>query len=525
MILIQPNRSAVLGAVVGVVATLIGALLSGPAGEFLPYAVLLVLTVALVALVLGATAAAWAYAATAVTLLLVALVGGDAVRPELSDLVRLSIFMLGAPVIVFLVLRLEYGRRRAAAGLAATHELARDAAAERERSEAARRELDAALAAAERERKRLEEVAEAIPEPLIVYDDQLHGTYGNRAALRTFGRSFVERSVDDWGRVALPRDELGQPLDRELWPQVRAQAAPFKSRLTLRVPMSGRDLMVDVEGTPVPGGGAVLLLRDVGKEEDERRRLSRFASFVAHELRNPLAVAKARMELAHRDPRLGKRAEGHVARALESVDAAIGILERLELYSRADSGRVEARREEFPLEPALGAAVERLRARGGDRDVQVRMPRDVVVVGDRHLSEQAITNLLMNADRYSTPGAPIHVEVEAGADTVALRVRDAGPGVSDEVAERLFRDRVAAGRGLGLGLYLVHAMMSAMGGAVELEQRTPGAVFALRWLTPASAAATDSDAVPSAEEPVAPAPVARRRRRKQADDAPRAAQG
>jgi signal transduction histidine kinase len=499
MMILASNRSAVIGALVGAGATVVGALTSGPSGDFLPYAVLLVLTVAVIGLVLGAAAAAWAYAAAALALLVIAIVGSEAISPAPADLVRLAIFMLGSPVIVFLVMRLEHTRRRVAQALSTSHASATDLAAERERSEAARRELDAALAAAERERKRLEEVAEAIPEPLIVYDDRLHGTYGNRAAMRLFGRSFVERALDDWGRVALPRDEHGEPLNRDLWPQVRGQAAAFRSRLTLRVPMSGRDLIVDVEGTPVPGGGTVLLLRDVGKEEDERRRLSRFASFVAHELRNPLAVAKARIELAHRDPKLGKRAEGHVSRALESVDAAIGILERLELYSRADSGRVEARREEFPLAPALGAAVERLRARGGDREVKVTMPPDLAVVGDRHLSEQAITNLLTNADRYATPGTPIHVDVEDG-EMVTLRVRDEGPGVAEDIAERLFRDRVSAGRGLGLGLYLVHATMSAMGGSVELEQRAPEAVFALRWLRP-GAASEEADADRAVGEP------------------------
>ena len=70
------------------------------------------------------------------------------------------------------------------------------------------------------------------------------------------------------------------------------------------------------------------------------------------------------------------------------------------------------------------------------------------------------------------PGAPIHIDVEDG-DQVTLRVRDEGPGISDEVAGRLFRDRVTAGRGLGLGLYLVHASMQAMGGSVQLEQRRP----------------------------------------------------
>jgi signal transduction histidine kinase len=501
MIFLRPDRSAALGALVGAIVTVVGAVLSGSAGDYLPYAVLLVLTVAVIGLILGAAPAAWAYASAALALLLVAILGGDAIRPGPADLLRLGIFMIGSPLIVVLVMRLEHTRRQVADALDASHASASDLAGERERSEAARRELDVALAAAERERKRLEEVAEAIPEPLIVYDDQLQGTYGNRAALRLFGRSFVERGPDEWGRVAQPRDEHGQPLARALWPQVRGQAGAFKSRLTLRVPMSGRDLIVDVEGTPVPGGGTVMLLRDVGKEEDERRRLSRFASFVAHELRNPLAVAKARMELAQRDPALAKRAEGHVARALDSVDAAIGILERLELYSRADSGRVEVRREDFALAPALDAAVERLRARGGDRDVKLSMPPGLMVLGDRHLSEQAITNLLTNADRYSTPGTPIHVEVVDG-EMVTLRVRDEGPGIADDVAERLFRDRVAAGRGLGLGLYLVHATMSAMGGTVELEQREPGAVFALRWLTPGAAEATDGpgDAgVPSAE--------------------------
>ena len=196
-------------------------------------------------------------------------------------------------------------------------------------------------------------------------------------------------------------------------------------------------------------------------------------------------MAKARIELAQRDPALPKRAAGHGLRALESVDAAIGILERLELYSRADSGHIEARREAFDLSPAVGAAIERLRARGSDRPVRVEMVDGLTVLGDRHLSEQAITNLLTNADRYSKPGGAIHVDVRDG-DLVTLRVRDEGPGIQDDVAQRLFRDRVSAGRGLGLGLYLVHATMAAMGGSVQLEQRTPVAVFALRWEKSAS---------------------------------------
>ena len=485
-----PDRGVAMGALVGVATALLTMWLAGTAGTEVPFTVLLVLAIALVGLALGAAAAGWAWFSGLAVLLVALFVGHGSVAWSTTEVVKLAAFIIGSPLIILLVHRSTLARQVAAEALEGSRRAHEEAAAERRQLEVARLEVDAALVAAERERARLEEVAEAIPEPLVVYDDQLRGTYGNRAALRLFGRSFVERPLDEWGRATEPRDERGRLLDQAEWPQVLARTEALKRRYTIRVPVSGRDMLVDVEGTPIPGGGAVLMLRDVGKEEDERRRLSRFASFVAHELRNPLAVAKARIELAQRDPNLAERAGSHGRRALESVDAAIGILERLELYSRADAGRIEASRDTFPLAPAVGAAIERLRARGCERELRVVLPPGLLVSGDRHLSEQAITNLLTNADRYSVPGAPIHLEA-TDEDPVALRVRDEGPGIADDVAELLFHDRVSVGRGLGLGLYLVRATMTAMGGSVQLEQRRPAAVFALRW---PRGAATDGSA-------------------------------
>lgn len=496
--LIVPDRFAIVGALLAGVTAFVGSWLADPATEPVPYTVFLVLVIALTGLVLGASAALWAYIAGAAVLVGVVALPESREVFQVHDWLRLGAFLVGAPAIVFLVRRLELARHTADEALRASHDAERSLEAERARLEEVRHELDTALVGVERERARLEEVAEAIPEPMVVYDEEGRGTYGNRAALRLFGRSFVERPIDEWGTATEPRDERGRPISAEEWPQVVAQREPLQRRLTLRVPLSGRDVLVDVEGTPIPGGGAVLMLRDVGKEEDMRRRLSSFASFVAHELRNPLAVAKARIELAQRDPELPSRARGHSERALESVDAAIDILERLELYSRADSGRVEARREVFDLAPAIAAAIERLRARGSERDVIVDMPASVRVVGDRPLSEQAITNLLINADRYATTGTTVHVAVHDD-DPVALRVRDEGPGIDDEVAERLFHDRVAAGRGLGLGLYLVHSTMVSMGGSVTLEERRPGAVFTLRWPR-AARSSGDSEPVASPDE-------------------------
>ncbi|MEO8246943.1 MAG: PAS domain-containing sensor histidine kinase [Chloroflexota bacterium] len=467
----QVGAGLLAGAAAGAVAVFLG---FGNLSGVLP-----LIAVVAVGLLLGWVAAGTTYVA-AFAAVVVLLVLREPLHLVAADVARLALVVLGGPILILLIQRDE---RSITAAETARQELERATIAAREREEslhAAQEAAHAAHAATEQERARLVEVADAIPEPLIVYDAEGQGRYGNTAAMRLFGRAFVERPPEAWLRLAEPRDERGIALPLQELPQVRAQTRAIRTRIVLRLPTSGKDLLVDVEGTPVPGGGCVVLLRDVGKEEDERLRLSRFASFVAHELRNPLAVAKARVELAQRDPDLSARARSHGTRALDSIEAAIGILERLELYSRADSGRVEARREPFNLGAAVETAIERLRARGSERELRIHMPARTIVLGDRQLAEGAITNLLTNADRYSEPDGPIRIAAEPGNPTV-LRVADIGPGIPDDVAERLFHDRVDVGRGLGLGLFLVHATMDAQGGSVELEQRRPEAIFALRF--------------------------------------------
>jgi signal transduction histidine kinase len=484
--------SAVLGAVVGGAAAAVSLWLASGTAQSAPYVVLVVLVITLIGLSLGAIPALCAYVVAGVILLVAALPPPGAFMAE-PDVVRLMVFAFGSPVVIVLGLRSEWQQRADRAAQQASSAAEERANQARQVADAARQEARDALDQMERERARLVEVAQAIPEPLIVYGPDGLGTFANAAALRVFGRSFYDRPLEDWARMAEPRDEQGRPLPRDEWPQLAARSAALRRRVLVRLPMSGRDLLVDVEGTPLPDGGAVLLLRDVGKEVDERRRLSRFASFVAHELRNPLAVAKARIELANRGRQVGRL--DHGARALESVDAAIGILERLELFSRAEAGRLDAGQEPFDLREAVDAAVERLRAQGSERDVRVEVRGEPVVIGDRGLTEQAITNLLTNADRYSQPDAPVDVEIDS-RDVPRLRVRDSGPGIPDDVADVLFHERVGSGRGLGLGLFLVNAAMQAQGGSVRLEERRPRAAFVLVW--PRAAATGDgSEAEPA----------------------------
>ena len=88
--------------------------------------------------------------------------------------------------------------------------------------------------------------------------------------------------------------------------------------------------------------------------------------------------------------------------------------------------------------------------------------------------EQVLVNLLDNAIKYSPPTAPIEIALARTTESVALSVRDHGPGVEpgkrDRIFERFFQARDDGGRtGLGLGLYLSRTIVELHGGRLTAE--------------------------------------------------------
>jgi two-component system OmpR family sensor kinase len=105
-----------------------------------------------------------------------------------------------------------------------------------------------------------------------------------------------------------------------------------------------------------------------------------------------------------------------------------------------------------------------------------------VIQGDPGRLRQVVDNLLENARVHTPGGTPTHVAVGARDASVILTVRDEGPGMAPEVAdrafERFYRGDPARGRstgGVGLGLSIVAAIVEAHGGSVHVANGvTPG---------------------------------------------------
>ena len=105
----------------------------------------------------------------------------------------------------------------------------------------------------------------------------------------------------------------------------------------------------------------------------------------------------------------------------------------------------------------------------------------VFVHGAQGPVELAVSNLVRNALEASPPETKVFVEVVAESDMALVRVRDAGPGVPDEVADRVFepffttKDKRG---GTGLGLSMTRDMIAQLGGEVGLENAPEGGALA-----------------------------------------------
>lgn len=208
---------------------------------------------------------------------------------------------------------------------------------------------------------------------------------------------------------------------------------------------------------------------------------------VAHDLRTPIARLRgiAERALQNGDPAEQKEA---LADCLEEADKILSILNTLMDISEAETGGLQLRREPVALRALLAEVVELYEDVADAKKVAVEVePGDEVSVsGDRDRLRQVFANLLDNAIKYTPDGGRVRIEIRREADAAVVTVTDTGAGIAAEhlprIWERLYRaDPSRSGRGLGLGLSLVKAYVTAHGGTVEAaSQPGQGSTFAVR---------------------------------------------
>jgi signal transduction histidine kinase len=334
--------------------------------------------------------------------------------------------------------------------------------------------------------------------------------------IETFNAKFVQlwrlpddvlATRDDDLALAFVLEQLAEPEAflarvRELY------ASPDAESLDILRFRDGR--IVERSSRPMRGaggtGGRVWSFRDITAarlNEAERDRLlgeaheavrarDDFLSIASHELRTPLTslhLALQSLRKATREPVSPGAQPEIVETLLATAERQTSTLRRLveELLSvgRIQAGRLDLDAEDVDLPAVVRDVIGNLEqdiARAGVA-VTVDGP-DAPLRGrwDRTRIDQVVTNVVTNALRYGG-GTRVDIRIARDGARAVLEVSDGGPGIAPELQRRIF-ERFVRGHpsshygGLGLGLYIVHQIVRAHGGDVQVRSEPgQGATF------------------------------------------------
>ena len=230
-------------------------------------------------------------------------------------------------------------------------------------------------------------------------------------------------------------------------------------------------------------GSAVFVLRALRREQTLLRQQRNFLAAITHELRSPVASARLYLEslqLGRVEPEKQARYLQHAGEDLQRLTDPIDeLLEGRRLLERG----LAVHPEPLDLAQYVRPGVERLVAlhAAAGASIALDAPAPVSALADPVAVDRILDNLVSNGIKHGGSPARVEVGVRAHGRWAELTVRDHGPGLKGEDAERLFEPFVRGGDesvrsrpGVGLGLFIVRELARLHGGDVQAEDGLPG---------------------------------------------------
>ncbi len=261
----------------------------------------------------------------------------------------------------------------------------------------------------------------------------------------------------------------------------------------------GARTVVHVRSTPLPVSAedssageetTVVVLDDVTADRAAREELQTFASSVAHDLRTPLTAVRGwavqLRSLGEGGPVDPATATAMLDRVVDNADRMNALIADLLDHATTQGGELQTRL----------ASVSRLATRVAEQ-VGVRgvttVERTPMVVCDKALVGQLLTNLLQNAVKYVEDGvtARVHLAARTEGDQVRFTLTDNGTGIHpaerERVFERFYRGSTAQ-PGTGLGLFICRTIVERHGGTIHVEAGPGGLGSSFVFTLPAAVA-------------------------------------
>jgi signal transduction histidine kinase len=239
----------------------------------------------------------------------------------------------------------------------------------------------------------------------------------------------------------------------------------------------------------------------VRRQRDDLLRLQlqkeRLASFVVHDLKNPVSSIDLLAQLIQRDKNLPQDARETASSIRVEVASLLRLILNILDINKSEEGALNTSKAPLDLAQLVRGVVEatEVRARAKSVTLHTDLGELEPIPLDADLMRRVLENLLDNALRYAPKSSRITVSARLGERELELRIADQGPGVPAALREAIFErfaqlgtelksagasERVAPRTGRGLGLTFCRLAVEAHGGIIEVEEGAPGAVFCMR---------------------------------------------
>ena len=216
-------------------------------------------------------------------------------------------------------------------------------------------------------------------------------------------------------------------------------------------------------------------LQEQLRHADRLATIGQLSAGVAHELNEPLGNILGFAQLAQKDPDLSERAAQDLAKIVATSLHARQIINNLMLFSRQRPPRKARVNLNTILEEGLGFLESRCIRNGIAVDLQLS-PEVPQITADASQLRQVFVNLVVNAIQAMPGGGRLKIATRAFGDRVVLTVEDTGIGMSEQVLKDIFLPFFTTkdvDEGTGLGLPVVHGIVTSHGGTINVES-APG---------------------------------------------------